>query len=215
MAIAVLVNRRNVQFYQFAAGGLISVGMVLFAVADCHAYPSFNYYGISLVTFSVVADAFLPNIQERVFENGASRTEVTFYTNSLSLVCMTLYMLFTGELAMAVAFTFLSQYNMLLMLMYTILAYVAIYYHMTLVQEFGGISAVLVGNVRKVISIVLSFLVFPKPFSWLYVAGGVLVFGGLVWSDMIKEQSKGSEKRKHSNIELMGLDSDAPLKQQI
>jgi len=58
------------------------------------------------------------------------------------------------------------------MLTYTITAYIAITCHMTLVKEFGGINAVLVGNARKAMTIVLSFLIFPKEFSWLYVFGG-------------------------------------------
>jgi UAA transporter family len=38
---------------------------------------------------------------------------------------------------------------------------------------------VLVGNFRKAGTIALSFVVFPKPFSWLYVWGSIFVFGGL------------------------------------
>ena len=35
----------------------------------------------------------------------------------------------------------------------------------------GGIVTVLVGNTRKAMTICLSFLLFPKPMSWLYAAG--------------------------------------------
>ena len=45
--------------------------------------------GIALVSVSVIADAFLPNFQERVFDHGSSRIEVTFFTNILCLAGMT------------------------------------------------------------------------------------------------------------------------------
>ena len=72
MAIAVLYNQRHVQAFQFIYAGFISLGMIFFAAADFTTYPEFNSYGIILVSISVVADAFLPNVQERVFEQGIS-----------------------------------------------------------------------------------------------------------------------------------------------
>ena len=74
------------------------------------------------------------------------------------------------------------------MFVYTLLAYVAISLHMTMVKQFGSVAAVLVGNARKSMTIVLSFLFFPKPFSSLYIFGGALVFGGLTVSAYIKSQ---------------------------
>jgi hypothetical protein len=50
------------------------------------------------VSGSVVADAFLPNFQERVFEYGASRVEVTYFTNLLSLVLMTVSFGASGDI---------------------------------------------------------------------------------------------------------------------
>ena len=49
-----------------------------------------------------------------------------------------------------------------------------------MVQEFGGVTAVIVGNTRKAMTIIISFCLFPKPFSYLYVLGGILVFGSLI-----------------------------------
>ena len=58
---------------------------------------------------------------------------------------------------------------------------------------------VLVGNTRKAMTIVLSFVLFPKPYNWMYVAGGVLVFGSLVGNALMKEKisrlSGGSGKK--------------------
>lgn len=58
---------------------------------------------------------------------------------------------------------------------------------------------VLVGNTRKAMTIVLSFILFPKPYNWMYVAGGILVFGSLIGNALMKEkmskQSGGGGKK--------------------
>lgn len=154
----------------------------------------------------MVADAFLPNFQERVFEHGSSRIEVTYFTNILCLAGMTFFFTLSGDLQEAFTYAFNDTYALLLMVIYTFLAYVAINFHMALVQEFGGIVTVLVGNTRKAITIVLSFILFPKPSSILYVFGGICVFGSLVGNAIMKERLySGGGKSKSSNNNLGGF----------
>ena len=140
------------------------------------------------MSISVIADAFLPNFQERVFSFGSSRIEVTYYTNVLCLAAMTFFFGLSGDLQEAFTYAFSSSQAMVLMAIYTTLAYVAINFHMALVQEFGGIVTVLVGNTRKAITIMLSFILFPKPSSIYYIIGGLLVFGSLVGNAIMKER---------------------------
>jgi solute carrier family 35 (adenosine 3'-phospho 5'-phosphosulfate transporter), member B3 len=137
----------------------------------------------------VVADAFLPNFQERVFSQGSSRIEVTYFTNILCLVTMTIAFTVSGDLPAALAYALANPYALVLMVVYTFVAYIAITFHMALVEEYGGINTVLVGNSRKAVTIVLSFVMFPKPMSVLYVFGGVLVFGSLIGNAYMKEKT--------------------------
>lgn len=214
MLIAVLYNGKKVHWFEFMFGTFISTGMVFFAAADFHVYPKFDFIGtpptaqvaiisdlvltvlsfrsvgIVLVCISVVADAFLPNFQERVFSEGSSRIEVTYFTNILCLGAMTGAFTLTGDLQDAMAYALANPNALFLLSIYTVIAYIAITYHMALVQEFGGITTVLVGNTRKAMTIVLSFLLFPKPMSMLYVAGGVLVFGSLIGNAYMKDNSR-------------------------
>jgi UAA transporter family len=63
-----------------------------------------------MVSISVIADAFLPNFQEKVFEHGSSRVEVTFYTNVLCLMAMTVAFTMTGDLQDAIKYTVASEH---------------------------------------------------------------------------------------------------------
>lgn len=137
----------------------------------------------------MVADAFLPNLQERVFDQGSSRLEVTYYTNVLCLAAMTLAFSASGDLPAAMAYALANPYALWLLAIYTVVAYVAITFHMVLVKEFGGITTVLVGNTRKALTIVLSFVFFPKPTSVLYGLGTILVFGSLIGNAYMKDRA--------------------------
>jgi len=199
MIIAMVYNGKKVHNFEFGFGTIISLGMVLFAAADFQVYPNFDFVGILLVSISVVADAFLPNFQERVFDHGSSRIEVTYFTNILCLMAMTVTFTATGDLQEAFGYALANPNALILMAIYTFLAYIAITFHMALVKEFGGIVTVLVGNTRKAITIVLSFILFPKPVSILYALGGIMVFGSLIGNAFMKERvmsNSGSNKRE-------------------
>lgn len=161
------------------------------------------FLGIILVCISVVADAFLPNLQDKLFAKGASRTEVTFYTNILCLLAMTIGFTATGDLPAALAYALANSYALVLLVIYTFVAYIAITFHMSLVKEFGGITTVLVGNTRKAMTIVLSFIMFPKPTSVLYFFGTILVFGSLIGNAYMKEKDKHGDSNKPKHM-VMG-----------
>ena len=163
--------------------------------------------GIILVCVSVVADAFLPNFQERVFDQGSSRIEVTYFTNLLCIIAMSVFFSISGDLQQALVYALANPHAMYLMIVYTFLAYIAITFHMALVKEFGGIITVLVGNARKAVTIFLSFLLFPKPMNNLYILGGVLVFGSLVANAIMKEKSNRSEKSEKGGNNNTGIGS--------
>ena len=92
-----------------------------------------------------------------------------------------------------------------LLFVYTLLSYGAITLHMMMVKDFGGVVTVLVGNTRKALTILLSFILFPKPGSILYVFGTILVFGGLTGQVYLKEnmgKNKSKINRREETSEL-------------
>ena len=82
-----------------------------------------------------------------------------------------------------------------------LVAYMAVSCHMTLVHELGAVAAVVVGNARKAVTIVLSFILFPKPFSVYYVFGVILVFGSVILNVVFKEQKKIQQKHHREFVD--------------
>jgi hypothetical protein len=190
MIVASIVHRKVFTSVEYILAISISLGLIIFAAADWELTPSFHPSGLAFVSLSVCADAILPNAQERLFRLGSSRLEVTVFTNVFTLMAMTLTTVLSGDFFGLIAFSKTSQIACLYMGIYTFIAYIAISIHMTIVRRFGGVAAVLVATGRKGMTLVISFIIFPKGFSWFYIVGAILVLGGLLLSTLFKIQEK-------------------------
>lgn len=190
MIVASVIHRRVFASVEYACAMAVCAGLVLFAAADWELAPSFNPIGLAFVSLSVCADAILPNAQERLFHLGSSRLEVTLYTNIFTLAAMTITTLVSGDLLGALHQTLQSRQLMIYFSIYTFVAYLAISLHMSVVKRFGGVTAVLLATGRKGMTLVLSFVLFPKAFSWFYPVGAVLVLGGLLASSLLKVRGR-------------------------
>eukprot|EP00281_Chroomonas_sp_CCMP1168_P000632 CAMPEP_0206269504 /NCGR_PEP_ID=MMETSP0047_2-20121206/32324_1 /ASSEMBLY_ACC=CAM_ASM_000192 /TAXON_ID=195065 /ORGANISM="Chroomonas mesostigmatica_cf, Strain CCMP1168" /LENGTH=397 /DNA_ID=CAMNT_0053697991 /DNA_START=86 /DNA_END=1279 /DNA_ORIENTATION=+ len=195
MVVAVLIHKETFSTAEITSALAICAGLVLFGYADMSGDSKVSTtLGLALQAGSVVADAFLPNLQQQLFKQGASPLEVTYFTNLYVLILMTILGGGTGQIPAVIQFAVSNTSGAVMMLIYTIVAYVAISCHMRVVQKYGSVVAVLVGNMRKAGTISLSFMMFPKPFSMLYVYGSVLVLGGLTMYAYVKDKKRKAAK---------------------
>jgi adenosine 3'-phospho 5'-phosphosulfate transporter B3 len=205
MVIASFLHKKVFSILEYTCALAICAGLILFAAADWELRPSFNPIGLALVTMSVCADSILPNAQEGLFRLGSSRLEVTLYTNCFTLIVMTCTTLISGDLLGALQQTMQNRQLAIYFTIYTFVAYVAISVHMSVVKRFGGVAAVLLATGRKGMTLILSFVLFPKGFSWFYPAGAMLVLGGLLVSSLVKMQSKNKDKiEEHTSSDAHG-----------
>ena len=190
MLIATIMNKSVFSSSEYLSAVGISLGLIMFTTADWKTSPSFNPTGIALVSLSVCADSILPNFQQKIFSSGASRLEVTVYTNILVLIAMTTTTLWSGDLMGTLKLMRSDRRIFNYITVYTFVAYIAISIYMQIVKRYGGVAAVLVTTARKALTIILSFCLFPKAFSWLYVFGSILVLGGLSYTSLLKQKQQ-------------------------
>ena len=99
---------------------------------------------------------------------------------------------------------------------YVLISHIAVSAHTQVVKKFGGVAAVFVGTARKGMTLILSFVLFPKESNWKYAVGAALVLGGLAVASLEKQRNR--KKRDSSNvvnadhIELEGGTRIHPLK---
>lgn len=203
MVISTVINRHVFNVGEYASAAAVCLGLVMFATGEWQHSPSFDPTGLLLVSLSVVADSILPNAQERMFKSGSSRLEVTLYTNVFTLIAMTITTLLTGDLIGMIRYGTENHILWAYMGVYTFVAYIAISMFMRVVKGYGGVVAVLLGTLRKGLTLVLSFVIFPKAFSWMFVFGSILVLGGLATSSLLKQHTKQKKlPHKYSDLQL-------------
>ena len=66
-----------------------------------------------------------------------------------------------------------------------------------MIKFFGATEAEIVKSCRKVLSIVISFVLFPKALNWKYIAGFVVVVASIAWTFQLKQEKiKAKEAAK-------------------
>lgn len=79
---------------------------------------------------------------------------------------------------------------------YIFISHIAVSAHTAVVKKFGGVAAVFVGTARKGMTLLLSFMLFPKESNWRYGAGAALVLGGLLVAGLEKMRNKHKRDKK-------------------
>lgn len=173
---SVLWVGRKYSAYEYIATMLTVISAVMFGLGDVHSAPQFSWLGIAIVLFSLVADSVHSNSQETLLqEHKATLRETMVYSNMFSAVGCFLVCLFSGELYKALVFcqTYPSVY--LIFTAQSILTYLGVLCFVTTIKRFGVVLATTVTTVRKIVTVLLSFVFFPKPFNEKYTIG-LLVF---------------------------------------
>jgi len=192
MLLATLLNQKNFTRLEYLAAGSICVGLILYSFSDSQESAKWSPFGILLVILSICADSALPNTQESLFRMGATRSEVTYYTNVLVLASMTVTVMGSGDLMGVVRFVGERPGVIPYLGLYIGVSYLAITTHMNSIRVFSAVPTVLLGTARKAMTIVVSFLVFPKPVGVGHAVGTIAVLGGLTISGIGKARKKGS-----------------------
>jgi len=178
---SVLIQRKKHSFLDFLAAICMCIGLALFTLADSKVSPSFNTFGIFLISMALVCDAAIGNVQEKAMrEHKAPNHEVVFYSYGIGFVYLLVIMIFTGHFFEGVKFCFnypVQTYGYAFL--FSITGYLGIQIVLTLVRTTGAPIAATVTTARKAVTICLSFVFFTKPFTFQYVWSGLIVVLGI------------------------------------
>lgn len=156
--------------------------------------PDFHPVGILLIGIGVVADAATSNYEEREFfrvARPASQPEVVTYASLFGSLWALLALLPTDELPAALAHS--MQHRSVLPLLVTSAAcgYVSVSFVLLLINLYGATITEMVKSMRKVLTVVVSFLLYPKPVSSKYALGGAAVLISLAATHELQRRKGG------------------------
>mmetsp|Transcript_47311 Transcript_47311/g.102738 ORF Transcript_47311/g.102738 Transcript_47311/m.102738 type:complete len:121 (-) Transcript_47311:574-936(-) len=95
------------------------------------------------------------------------------YSHGVGAIYLFIVCFLNDQLTGGVIVCFKSPHVLFLILAFSVSGYFGVSFVMTLVGRFGAVIAVTVTSCRKALTIFLSFVFFPKPFSATYGVAGV------------------------------------------
>jgi len=177
---------------------LMTFGCIAFTTADVTISPNFDWFGIFLISAALCADAAIGNYQELCLKTYKSSTaEMVLYSYGLGFILLLVENIaFQKGLFSLVWLVFTNTQILTNLFLFSLTGYIGVKFVLHLVQKFGALLAVTVTTCRKIVTIILSFLLFNKPFSQWYLLGGLLVVIGIFMNVHSKQQRKKLQNNK-------------------
>mmetsp|Transcript_72520 Transcript_72520/g.151384 ORF Transcript_72520/g.151384 Transcript_72520/m.151384 type:complete len:383 (+) Transcript_72520:264-1412(+) len=175
MAINILVLHREVPPVKWCAAVLLVASAVFMALGERAVSFRFQPVGLVISAAQLFFAAFQGNLTENLLkDHGASVGEVMTYMNGLGLLCVLLVLIAKLEAVPAFLYFANSPEALILLALRSVLFYFGGLASTILTKEFGTNSATAVGTARKSLTVLASFVLFPKPFHINYAFGVVL-----------------------------------------
>ena len=165
------------------------------------------YIGPILLGISVIFDSIIPNLQEQLLQvTRVQPSLMILVSNAIMCIVLLMYTFYSGELRTAYMYCIAHPSASIVLLAQGVCAYLGLRCYLIIIRDHGGVIGVLLANARKVVTIILSFILFAKPFNREHVGGLVLVCLGVYLGSMkttTRKKKKGMKKEKRCGDEKM------------
>lgn len=240
-----VVKKRKYGVWEYSSALLLCVGAAGFCMSPKHSEGGDDetkieeksqidlgghWIGISLLAFSVICDALVPNLQQQIMhgtlgntstvpssprknseedeelelqmkslvdedrgnqtqpvqQNAAKNTRglssqaLLVNTNSIGFALLLLSTMFRSTFLPMVSFIVTHPHFLLLHLTVGMGLGTAVLAYTELIRRSGPAVAVAVATLRKVVTVVLSYIIFPKPMTQVHVLSAGLVMSGIL-----------------------------------
>lgn len=194
-------SKKKFSKFEWLGAFAMVISCIYMSLGDHAMSPSFSTLGVFLSVSATVLQSFMGNIQEKVLsekksdgdnngiiyaemvqteemkkkEKDDAMTQYLIYSNGIGVVVIFLVLIFTGELFSAIDFFLFSGsfIGLIALFVRSFTFFTGGYAYLKLIQDFGVAAATVVAVVRKIMTVLLSFMIYPKPFHINYVIGVV------------------------------------------
>ncbi|OWF42137.1 Adenosine 3'-phospho 5'-phosphosulfate transporter 2 [Mizuhopecten yessoensis] len=177
----VIIQRKHYSCIDVAAVLCMCLGLILFTLADSSVSPSFNTFGVILISLALCADGAIGNVQEKALKQyNSSNSEMVLYSYSIGFVYILIGLIVSQSILPA--YEFCKDYpkeTYGYAVIFSVFGYLGVNVVLSLVKTFGALIAVTVTTCRKAVTIILSFMFFTKPFTYQYIWSGMIVTVGI------------------------------------
>ena len=200
MALGVCVTGRRHSVCEYIAAFIMCAGLMTVTLADVTTHVTMDvkghgettaYIGPLLLAISALLDSIVPNLQESIFtQTNARAVDTMFLSNHFMFVILTAITLISGELS--TAWTYCVEHKQVfgILALQSTSAYFGLRCYLTIIKSHGSVGGVLLANARKVVTILVSFLLFSKPCKPMHLAGFAVIFVGVYLGVAAKRAKK-------------------------
>ncbi|KAK3278678.1 hypothetical protein CYMTET_13399 [Cymbomonas tetramitiformis] len=188
-------NSKKFSAFDYFAALLICGGTAVFAYAGqgdsshSKAEHTAMLMGMGLLLISIFADALVPNAQQWFMtgQDAISETQLMQRTNAAGSLLLLLFMSVSAQLGPCIVLSIQHPYVNLNLSGIGVALFFGVFCMTRLIKKAGSVFAVGVSTCRKVVTVVLSYVFFPKPLETNHFVGGLLVLGGLILSEIVSK----------------------------
>lgn len=175
----------------------MSFGLAAFILTDSKVSPSFSVTGVMLIATALLFDAVVGNVQEKAMATyHTPNTEIMLFSYSIGALLLAALLAGTQQLLPAARFCAQHPWETYgYGSVFSLLGYLGVQMVLTLISISDAFVAVVITTCRKAVSIILSFMLFAKPFAFQYVWSGTMVMLGVFLHAHSKKLAKQQQQR--------------------
>lgn len=149
----------------------------------------FDSVSVFVGGLALLVDSFVGNIQERMMKlQGVSTDEVVQYMNIFAFCYCSSWLLVSWRWYEYLKFCNSKPSIYIPLILCGIFAFVALSFITVIVKRFGTVVAVMTTSCRKVFTVILSYIVFPKPLVGSHFLGGIIMTAAILLEVFVKTQ---------------------------
>ena len=204
MLMGTIILRKRYRTIEYVCVCCITLGLVLLNVSNSsrgRGMDTDTTFGFVLILTALLADALIGNFQEKVFvEFNPSASESLFYTKSFGVLISFFVCLCAGQLT-CIVYMLTNPQSIVPLFIFCFSGVVGENFVMIMVKTYGALVTVTTTSMRKAVTIMFSFILFPKPVNSSYMLGVFLVLAGMVMNIYVKKG--GKDKPTNRNLKKM------------
>ena len=206
---------------------LMIMGLGVFVTADAQSSPDYHPTGVALICVSLTMDAVALNFQEQIMRSfEGSHDEMVLYTYGWGAVFLAITTTFTGNLAKGLAFLQGGMSNddvgaqpvladvIFQMMLFTACGFIGVSLVTALTKRFGALISALTTTARKAMTLMLSFVIFPKPVATGHVVGSLLLIFAMLFRVINRAILSSREEKMRQLARLKAASANAGVLRQ-
>jgi len=196
MFVGVLLLGKRYKYLDYVASVFLIFGLItLYGANLSETNIKFESAGVILISCALLFDSIASNLQEKILtEFERTENELIFYSYMIGSAFLTVICLLTNQLLPALMYCLQNPSILVLMVGYSLISYTGALYVNKLIKMFGILVTMTTTSTRKVLSILISYFIFPKPLSMQHVFAVLLVFTGVFIRVYCKQKEAIDEK---------------------